>query len=142
MPNFLFRIILIAAIIFNSAVFLLYGIAKLAGWQFVHHEPPATLLAKDINPTAAMWYFFGLKKGYAVLVGIAEIFPALLILFKRTRLIGSLFFLFTSANVLAINIFFDITDVTLKISIVLFANTLIILASERKKLLALVGKAD
>ena len=133
--KFNFRnIVLIIIILFSSSVFMLYGVAKFAGFQFSYHEPDPTLLLKDTRPTHIMWYFFSLKKGYSVLVALGEIIPALLIIFKRTRFLGSLIYLFVVTNVLAINVFFGITPVTLIISIVLFINTLIIIMSERQKL--------
>lgn len=128
------QIFLFAIIFFNSSWFLLYGVAKLIGFQFVYKAPPADLLLKDVSSSGIMWYFFSLKKGYAILVGLAEIIPALLIIFKKTRFIGAFFYLITVLNVLAINTFFDITIFTFGLSIILFINTLIILFSERNKL--------
>ena len=132
--TFLFLLIL-----FNSAVFILYGTAKLSGFQFVYSAPPADLLIKDVSPLSIMWYFFSLKKGYAILVALSEIVPALLILFKRTRFLGVVLYLITATNILAINIFFGITHLTLAISIIIFINAIIILLSERKKLKLLLS---
>lgn len=131
--------ILLLLIIFNSVIFALYGTVKIIGLQFVHVEPAADLLVKDVRPSYIMWHFFSLKKGYSILVGLGELVPALLLLFKRTRLLGSVFYLFTLTNVLAINIFFGVTSNTLTLSIVLFVNALIILYSEREKLKTLLA---
>lgn len=133
------QIILLLIILFNASVFILYGTAKFAGFQFSYHEQDPTLLLKDTRPTHIMWYFFSLKKGYAYLVALGEIIPAVLIIFKRTRLIGSMIYLFVVTNVLAINIFFGITSVTLILSAILFVNTLIIIVSERQKLKLLLN---
>jgi hypothetical protein len=120
-------------ILFNAAVFILYGTAKLIGLQFVHMEPASNLLLKDVRPSYIMWYFFSLKKGYSVLIAFSELIPAVLLLFKRTRFLGAILYLVVVLNVLAINIFFVITPYTLIISIVLFVNALLILFSERQK---------
>ena len=118
---------------------MLYGTAKLTGFQFVYHAPPPDKLLQDVRPLSIMWYFFSLKKGYAVLVALAEIIPAILILFKRTRFLGNVLYLVTVTNIVAINIFFVITSWTLAISITLFINALIILFSERQKLKVLLS---
>lgn len=127
------QFLLFAIILFNSGWFFLYGIAKLIGLQFVYKAPPTDLLLKDVSATGIMWYFFSLKKGYAILVALGELLPALLIIFKKTRFIGALFYLITIINILAINTFFDITIYTFSLSVILFINTLIILFSERNK---------
>ncbi len=126
-------------ILFNSATFILYGTVKLLGLQFVHREPAAGLLLKDVPPSYVMWYFFGLKKGYSILVGLSELLPGVLLLFKRTRLLGSLLYLFTLTNVLAVNVFFGVTSNTMSLSVILLVNALIILASEKQKITALLA---
>ncbi|MEO5643040.1 MAG: hypothetical protein ABIQ40_15345 [Bacteroidia bacterium] len=126
-------------VLFNAAIFILYGTVKLIGLQLVHVEPAADLLFKDVSPSHIMWQFFGLKKGYIILIGLSELIPGVLLLFKRTRFLGSILYLFTVTNVLAINIFFVVTTNTLTLSIVLFVNTLIILFSERQKLKPLLS---
>ncbi len=137
--NFTFNGFILFIILFNSGIFLLYGIAKLTGFQFVYHAPPPDLLFKDVGPLGIMWYFFSLKKGYAILVALSEIIPALLILFKRTRFIGAILYFVTVTNILALNFFFNITQSTLIISVILFINTIIIFLSERQKLKTLLS---
>lgn len=130
---------LLVIILFNSATFALYGTVKLIGLQFVHVEPAADLLFKDVRPSRIMWNFFSLEKGYSILVGLGELIPGVLILFKRTRLLGSILYIFTLTNVLAINIFFGVTSNTLTLSIVLFVNAIIILFTERQKIKTLLS---
>ena len=125
-------------ILFNAATFAVYGTVKLIGLQFVHREPAAGLLLKDVEPAYIMWYFFGLKKGYSILVGLGELIPGILLLFKRTRLLGSILYLFTLTNVIAMNLFFGVTSNTLTLSVVLLVNALIILAYEKQKIIALL----
>ena len=133
------KTLLFLIILFNSSVFILYGTAKLIGLQFVHIDPAPSLLLKDVRPSYIMWYFFSLKKGYSILVALSELIPAVLILFKRTRFLGSILYLVAVTNVLAINVFFVITPYTLTISIVLFVNIVIILFGERQKLKTLLS---
>jgi len=133
------KILLLLIILINSAVFLLYGTAKLIGLQLVYHAPPADTLLKNVSPRGLMWTFFSIKKSYVILVALAEIIPAILILFRPTRLLGALLYLFAVTNILAINVFFGITQETLFISVVLFINILIILFSERQKLRTLLN---
>lgn len=128
------KFFLFSIILFNAGVFILYATMKLIGRQFAHVDLPDDLLLKDVHPTAIMWHFFSLNKGYGVCVALAQIIPSILILFKRTRLIGGIFYFFAAGNILILNIFFDITIVTLILSCILFLNTLIILYSEREKI--------
>lgn len=132
------NILLFFIIAFNSGIFLLYGTAKLIGFQF-SYTPPPDLLLKDARHLTIMWYFFSVEKGYGTLVALSELIPAILIIFKKTRFLGILLYLVTIINILAINIFFVITPQTLGLSIVLFINAVIILITERQKLKLLLS---
>jgi len=132
---------LILIILFNSGIFLLYGTAKLAGWQLaMKHKPSETVLLKDVPPLGIMWRFYSVNRNYAVLVGVTQLLSAALILFKRTRFLGTLLYLVCIGNILALNVFFGITQATLILSSILFVNTLIILFSERKKIIGALAK--
>jgi hypothetical protein len=51
----------------------------------------------------------GLGKGYVFFIGLAEIIPAVLLLFRRTRNIGAFVALIVLLNVVAVNFGFDIS---------------------------------
>ena len=54
------------------------------------------------------WQFFGYSRGYQQFLGWGEVVPALLLLPRRTASLGALLAVVVMANVLAINIFFDV----------------------------------
>ena len=82
-----------------------------------------------------MWYFYGLVPAYTKIVALGEVIPAILINFKKTRFIGSLLYTLVALNIFLINTFFIITIATHILSGVLLIISLIILHSERGKLL-------
>lgn len=131
------KIVLFLIILFNAGIFGLYGTAKLIGLQGVTKIPPGDRLVHDMHPSHLMWYFFFIKRSYTILVGLAQVVPSILILFKRTRLFGSILYFCSVLNVVAINIIFGVNRGTLVLSLILFVNILIIIHSERKKLQAL-----
>jgi hypothetical protein len=110
------------------AFFLLkYGFDKLFKHQFYQPEPnilytPVGKLSKDI----LFWTSMGTSYSYNVFMGSLEIIPALLLFFKRTRMLGSLISLGVLINVLMINIGFDITVKCLS-SFLIFLNINVLL---------------
>ena len=134
------KIILTLIVLFNAGFFLLYGTAKIIGLQLANHKIPADRLLVDCSPTTIMWYFYSIKRNYTILVALAQIVPAILILFKRTRLFGAIFYFFSVTNVLALNLIFTVSRGTLILSAILFVNILLIIFSERQKLRQLFGK--
>lgn len=99
---------IIAAIL---GFFLLkYGIEKLTRLQFPQPPPnilftPAGQLDKDI----LFWSLMGTSKAYAWFMGITEIAAGILVLIRKTRAVGALISVGIFANILALNIGFDIT---------------------------------
>ncbi|MFT5777171.1 MAG: hypothetical protein ACI837_000102 [Crocinitomicaceae bacterium] len=93
------------------AFFLLkYGFDKLFHFQFYPPEPntlftPVGFLSKDI----LFWSTMGSSGTYNTFMGLIEVLPGILLLFKRTRLLGAFIGLGVLINVFALNIGFDIT---------------------------------
>ncbi len=89
---------------------LKYGCSKIFKHQFYLPEPnilytPLGNLSKDI----LYWSTIGTSYTYTVFAGLIEILPALLLLFKRTRLLGAIIAFGVLLNVWMINIGFNIT---------------------------------
>lgn len=89
---------------------MVYGFDKIFKTQFYLPEPNIMytdfgLLSKDI----LFWSVMGTSKWYCILSGIAEVIPAVLLLFKRTRIFGLCWMLLVLVHVLTINIGFDIS---------------------------------
>ncbi|MEO7923124.1 MAG: hypothetical protein ABIR30_05555 [Chitinophagaceae bacterium] len=93
------------------AFFLLsYGLNKLFKWQFYLPEPN-TLFTSMGNTYRDLlyWSTMGTSHSYNVFLGSLEIVAALLLLFRKTRLTGSLLAFMIMLNVVAINFSFDIS---------------------------------
>lgn len=103
---------LIRVIIFYyiASRMMVYGFDKIFKTQFYLPEPNIMYthfgkLSKDI----LFWSVMGTSKWYCILSGIAEVIPAIFLLFKRTRIIGLCWLLLVLIHVLTINIGFDIS---------------------------------
>jgi len=93
-----------------SSRMFIYGFDKIFKSQFYLPEPntlytPVGYLSKDI----LYWTSMGTSYWYNVIVGAFEVLPAILLLFRKTRIIGLLICLGVLLHVLAINIGFDIS---------------------------------
>ena len=103
-----------------------YGFDKVFKHQFYLPEPnilfsPVGQLSKDI----LYWSTIGASYQYSVFAGMIELIPAILLLFRRTRLLGAIIAMFVLSNVLMINLGFDIS-VKLYGGFLLFLSLLII----------------
>jgi hypothetical protein len=110
-----------------------YGLFKVIQVQF----PPPSLYRLtetygDSSPMGLAWTFLGFSKGYNLFMGIAEV-AAVLLLFRRTLTFGLIITLMTTANVMAVNYFFDVPVKIL--STHLFLMCAFLLARDFQKLL-------
>ena len=118
----------IAFMLFN------YGAIKL-----LHAQMPPPTLNKlmqplhEFSPMGLAWTFLGFSKGYNIFMGIVEI-SALLLLFRRTMVLGALITMATSINIMTVNYFFDV-PVKL-VSTALFILSLFLLLPNIKTLYA------
>ncbi|GAA3513675.1 hypothetical protein GCM10022393_29360 [Aquimarina addita] len=99
-----------------------YGFNKIFKSQFYLPEPntlytPVGYLDKDI----LFWTTMGSSYSYNLFLGGIEVFAGLLLLFRKTRMIGCVLSITIFANILAINISFDIS-VKLFVTFLLFLS--------------------
>ena len=116
----------VALMLFN------YGLYKVTKMQFP--APGFYRLSGtygDSSPMGLAWTFLGFSKGYNLFMGFAEI-AALLLLFRRTMTLGAIITLGTTANVMAVNYFFDVPVKIL--STMLFIMTLFLLSKDAGRL--------
>ncbi|MFK7972138.1 MAG: hypothetical protein AB8F95_17345, partial [Bacteroidia bacterium] len=103
--------ILYGIVVFFLALHLAkYGFDKLFKHQFYFPEPntlytPLGYLDKDI----LYWSTIGSSYSYNVAMGIVELVPAFLLLFRRTRLLGGLIALGIMLHIVVLNFSFDIS---------------------------------
>ena len=90
---------------------LFYGLAKVPPAQFGMLS--LYRLARPLGemwPMAMLWAFMATSPGYTLLSGLVEAIGGLLLLARRTTMLGALISAAAMANVLALNIFYDVNQ--------------------------------
>jgi len=83
---------------------LVYGLAKVMKVQFP--DPDMTNLMRplgNLSPMGLLWSFMGYSKTYNLFTGTAEVLGSLLILYRRTTLLGALIIIAVMSNVVMLN---------------------------------------
>jgi hypothetical protein len=125
-----------------SLFLLSYGLNKLMLRQF--YFPEASTLhteVRQIDKDLLFWSAMGSSKLYNYFMGAIEVIPALLLLFRSTRILGGLISLMVLINVFFINLGFDIS-VKLLTSYLLFLSILVIYKKIPSLINCLKGKPD
>ncbi|WP_293308381.1 hypothetical protein [Pedobacter sp. UBA5917] len=87
---------------------IFYGLIKVIKLQFP--DPSLMRLVQpfgDASPMGLAWTFLGFSKGYNVFMGIVEV-SSILLLFRRTVVVGAFLSLAATAHVMSMNYFFDV----------------------------------
>lgn len=109
-----------------------YGMYKVIKMQFPF--PGVGRLMQpygNSSPMGLAWTFLGFSKGYNLFMGVAEV-AALFLLFRRTVTLGAIITLMTTANVMAVNYFYDVPVKIVSTS--LFLLTLFLLLPDLQRL--------
>lgn len=112
-----------------------YGILKVFAMQmyFPNLSQLATPLG-DYLPMRLSWIFIGYSEPYQIFSGVAEVMVALLLIWRKTALLGALLAVGVFANVAMLNLSYDIP---VKIfSINLFIASIFLVWQEKERLLA------
>jgi hypothetical protein len=88
-------------------VMLVYGLIKIFRIQFnlpdfVYEEP-----LKRLDGVTLTWAFLGYSPWFSVILGFSEAIPAVLLLFRRTGLLGALLIFPVLVNVFLVNMAYD-----------------------------------
>ncbi|MDB5147387.1 MAG: hypothetical protein JWQ57_1407 [Mucilaginibacter sp.] len=87
---------------------MVYGFAKILKTQFGH------IYTRDNTPVGSLsgfeltWNYFGHSYTFAVILGLLQIGGGIMLLFRRTTLLGTCILLPVMLNIVLINIFYDI----------------------------------
>lgn len=93
-----------------SMQLLKYGFDKLFKLQFYLPEPNTLYTTIGNTPRDLLyWSTMGISRTYSIFTGLTEIIAAVLLLFRRTQLLGAFMVFAIMVNVLMINISFDIS---------------------------------
>jgi hypothetical protein len=102
-----FRAILRYWLAFDIAT---YGFAKILKTQFAHSFHRDDSLVSSLNGFNLTWNYFAHSYALAVIIGLLQIFGSILLLFRKTTLLGVSILLPILVNILLINIFYDIAS--------------------------------
>jgi hypothetical protein len=86
-----------------------YGFAKV-----FYQQMPAPSLGRllqpygESSPMGLLWTFVGYSKYYSAFVGWSEVIPGILLLFRRTALLGAIIAAIVMLNVFVLNMCFDV----------------------------------
>ena len=118
-----------------SSFIILYGFAKLNGAQF-------TILASELDKPMGQvsgfwltWYYFGYSPIYGNFIGLVQIVGGVLLMFRRTTLLGSCLLLPVISNIILIDIFYRIDLSALLVALIMEFALVGILAFHRQELL-------
>lgn len=119
-----------------------YGLAKVVDGQFP--TPDVVRLSRtfgESTPMGLAWTFFGYSNGYKWFMAIAE-FMAVLLLFRRTMTVGAIIALGTSANIMAVNYFFDVPVKIISTALVAMSLFLLLVQSRQLFGFFFLGQAN
>ena len=110
-----------------GAIMLGYGAYKIIQLQF----PPPMLSALirpygESSPMGILWKLMGHSYGYNLFTGLAEAVPAALLFWRRTTTLGALLMVAALANVVAMNLAYDVTVKGFSIQLLLMAGFLLL----------------
>jgi hypothetical protein len=96
---------------FLSLVFLSYGFVKVIGLQFNTSLSQLDMKVIDLSKSdmGVAWFFFGHSNNYEMFLGWGETIAALLLLYRRTSILGASFLLAIVTNIVAVNYWFDVS---------------------------------
>jgi len=112
--------------IFLSFVMIRYGVGKIFPLQM--SRPSLAVLNEPLgqsSPMTLLWTLVGLSPAYQISSGVLEAISGVLLLFKRTALVGALIGFIVMVNVTLLNLCFDV-PVKLGALLISFALTVII----------------
>lgn len=99
-----------------------YGFAKILKTQFGHIYSRDDVPVGNLTGFDLTWNYFGHSYTFAVILGLMQIVGGILLLFRRTTLLGALLLLPVMINVVFINIFYQIDQGAFINSLVLTAG--------------------
>ena len=118
-----------------SFLILFYGFAKLNGSQF-------TILASELDkPMGSVsgfwltWYYFGYSPVYGNFIALVQILAGVLLMFRRTTLLGACLLFPVVTNIILIDIVYGIDLGALLVALVIESAVLLILALHMRELI-------
>jgi multidrug transporter EmrE-like cation transporter len=99
-----------------------YAISKIIPTQFSHLQSGQLIETYgQSSPMALLWNFMGFSTAYTIFGGCAELIPAVLLLFRRTALLGSIIASVVMLNVVMLNFCYDVPVKLYSLNLLLLA---------------------
>jgi hypothetical protein len=114
-----------------------YGLSKLSGVQFTIAPEIARRPIGSLSGYQLTWFYYSYSRVYADILGLTQLVGGALLLFRKTALLGAAIMTPVMANILMINLFFQIAVGAECMAAFIFASMLTILWRERGGLVAL-----
>lgn len=118
------------SVILRFALFvfmLLYGFVKVFKGQFPDHGLERLLeTVGEMSPMGLAWTFMGHSLFYNIFIGFAEILGGLLLLFRKTLVLGSCIIILVMSNVFMMNLTYDIPVKLFSFHLMLMAFVLLL----------------
>jgi hypothetical protein len=110
-----------------------YAFAKVIPTQFSVHLQNRQLSEPygQSSPMGLLWNFMGFSIPYTIFSGIAELIPAVFLLFRRTALLGALTSFAVLLNVVMLNLCYDVPVKLYSLNLLLLSAVLILPESRR-----------
>lgn len=114
-----------------------YGFGKIAFKQFELNYAAMDTLLRDVSDADLVWYFYGRSNIETFLLGLAEVIPCILLLFRRTTFLGAVLLLPVLLGVILVLVFNSIGTLDLTVSLMLLLFDIGILLFYRKEIVTL-----
>ena len=86
---------------------IIYGVGKIAQFKGTY-SASANKVVSELTGQQLMWVFYDYSYQFALIIGVFEIIGAILISYKKTRLLGCIFTSFILCNIIIQDYIFDI----------------------------------
>ncbi|MBL7780948.1 MAG: hypothetical protein JNM22_07010 [Saprospiraceae bacterium] len=108
---------------FTTGIFIItYGVGKMGnGGQFLY--PTVAWMDAplgNLSPMSLLWTFMGYSRSFSVFTGVFEILGGMLLLFRRTMVLGALVSFGVMLNVVALNYSYNVCVKTFSTHLLLF----------------------
>lgn len=111
-----------------------YGFAKILGTQFHTPDYRLDMALDEVSGFGLTWYYYGYSYTLAVIIACVQIGGSILLLFRRTTLVGAFILLPVLVNILLINCFFNIAEGAFLNSVLFTLGLVLLIAIEYKKI--------
>jgi hypothetical protein len=122
----------------SAYLVLTYGTRKLiGGGQFALGPALSSLSVGSLSGFELTWFYYGYSHAYGTILGLTQILGGVLLLFRRSTLLGAAILSPVMANILMINIFFHIALGAEIAAAFLLGSTMLLLWQEREGIIRL-----